>query len=45
MVSACGDLGERWSGQAVEDKADEGKQMHTHGQEVERSAIDNDRAP
>jgi hypothetical protein len=45
MVSACGDLGERWSGQAVGDKADEGKQMHTYGQEVERSAIDNDRAP
>jgi hypothetical protein len=44
MVSACGDLGERWSGQAV-DKADGGKQMRDHGQEVERSAMDNDRAP
>jgi hypothetical protein len=45
MVSACGDLGEKWSGQAVGDKADGGKQMHDHGQEVERSAIDNDGAP
>jgi hypothetical protein len=43
-----GDLGERWSGQAVRDnlKADEGKQIHDHGQEVQRSAmINNDRAP
>jgi hypothetical protein len=45
MVSACGDLGERWSEQAVGDKADGGKQMQDHGQEVERSAIDNGRAP
>ena len=45
MVSAYGDLGERWSGQAVGDKADGGKQMHGHGQEVERSAMDNARAP
>jgi len=45
MVSACGDLGEKWRGQAVGYKADGGKQCMTTGRGDERSAKDDDRAP